>query len=318
MNRFAAAIADPDVPYEITMTVAARDGWLACESVTVAGRPDGPAVGAASLRSLALSLYMQRIREELAEYRGGGLILKETGRTDRTVSYDLPVIAEDWDTFDFAQMRRAVHSTKITAEMAAGAYLEALASPDPEKNRRPTAAAAEKLGASRGHISRLLTQARRDGIEGLGPQRPTRRGASGEVASEPVVRQPVVAAVVTSGLGVLVGRRNDGSPPWTFIAGEVEPGERPEDAAMREVKEETGLLVKHGRVIGERVHPQSGRTMIYLAARPTHGTDVFVGDRAELAEVRWVSLAEADELLPGMFAPVRRYLARELAKEAGK
>jgi hypothetical protein len=41
--------------------------------------------------------------------------------------------------------------------------------------------------------------------------------------------------------------------------------------------------------------------MVYLEARPTHGTDVFVGDEDELAEVRWVSLAEADKLLPGMF-----------------
>lgn len=49
--------------------------------------------------------------------------------------------------------------------------------------------------------------------------------------------------------------------------------------------------------------------MIYMAATPTHGTDVFVGDEVELAEVRWVSLAEAGELLPGMFEPVREYLA---------
>ena len=52
--------------------------------------------------------------------------------------------------------------------------------------------------------------------------------------------------------------------------------------------------------------------MIYLAAETVRGTDVFVGDEAELAEVRWVSLAEADELLPGMFEPVRTYLSRVL------
>jgi 8-oxo-dGTP pyrophosphatase MutT (NUDIX family) len=125
--------------------------------------------------------------------------------------------------------------------------------------------------------------------------------------------QPVVAAIVTSGLGVLIGKRNDGAPPWTFIAGEVEPGEQPADAAVREVKEETGLEVEAGAVIGERVHPKTQRTMIYMAARTVRGTDVFVGDHVELAEVRWVGLAEADELLPGMFGPVREYLARELA-----
>jgi hypothetical protein len=31
--------------------------------------------------------------------------------------------------------------------------------------------------------------------------------------------KPVVVAVVTSPLGVLIGRRADGHPPWTFIGG---------------------------------------------------------------------------------------------------
>lgn len=124
--------------------------------------------------------------------------------------------------------------------------------------------------------------------------------------------QPVAAAIVTSALGVLAGRRNDGKPPWTFIAGEVEPGESPADAAVREVKEETGLEVTAGNVIGRRVHPKTGRTMIYLACAPTEGTDVFVGDPEELAEVRWLPLSEADELLPGMFEPVRAHLDKAL------
>ena len=132
------------------------------------------------------------------------------------------------------------------------------------------------------------------------------------------VQQSVVAAIVTSPKGVLVGRRRDGKPPWTFIAGEVEPGESPEDAAVREVKEETGLLIRAGEIIGERDHPATGRHMIYMAGHPTHGTKVFVGDEAELAEVRWVSLAEADELLPGMFEPVRAYLERTLVPQEGE
>jgi 8-oxo-dGTP pyrophosphatase MutT (NUDIX family)/transcriptional regulator with XRE-family HTH domain len=126
--------------------------------------------------------------------------------------------------------------------------------------------------------------------------------------------QPVAAAIVTSRLGVLVGRRNDGKPPWTFIAGEVEPGESPEFAAVRETKEETGLETQAREEIGRRVHPKTGRTMIYVAAEPVRpgDLDVFVGDSDELAEVRWIGLAEADELLPGMFEPVREHLAREI------
>lgn len=131
---------------------------------------------------------------------------------------------------------------------------------------------------------------------------------------EPATRpehQPVVAAIVTSHLGVLAGRRNDGKPPWTFIAGEIEPGESQADAAVREVKEETGLLVRAGHVeIGRRVHPKTGRTMIYLACTPLEGTEVWVGDEDELAEVRWLTLAEVDELLPGVYGPVREHLGR--------
>lgn len=131
-----------------------------------------------------------------------------------------------------------------------------------------------------------------------------------EPASNPE-HQPVVAAIVTSHLGVLAGRRNDGKPPWTFIAGEIEPGESQVDAAVREVKEETGLLVRAGgSEIGRRVHPKTKRTMIYLACSPVEGTKVFVGDEEELAEVRWLSLEEVDALMPGVFEPVREHLGR--------
>jgi len=53
-----------------------------------------------------------------------------------------------------------------------------------------------------------------------------------------------------------------------------------------------------------------------MAAQPTHGTDIIVGDEDELAEVRWVSLAEADELMAeyGMFGPVHDYLEREIGQ----
>jgi 8-oxo-dGTP pyrophosphatase MutT (NUDIX family) len=125
--------------------------------------------------------------------------------------------------------------------------------------------------------------------------------------------EPVVAAIVTSHAGVLIARRNDGKPPWTFIAGKIEPGESPADAAVREVKEETGLRIRAGGILGRRVHPKTGRTMVYMAARPTHGTDVFVGDTEELAEVRWATPDEADELMGGtIYEPVRAHLRQTL------
>lgn len=125
--------------------------------------------------------------------------------------------------------------------------------------------------------------------------------------------RPVVAAIVTSNRGVLLGRRNDGRPLWTFIAGEIEPGESPADAAIREVKEEAGLVVNYSQTIGRRVHPKTGRPMIYLACVPAGGTDVYVGDRDELAEVRWANLEEISDLMPGLFEPVEQFLREQLS-----
>ena len=52
-------------------------------------------------------------------------------------------------------------------------------------------------------------------------------------------------AIITSAPCVLVGRRSDGRPPWTFLGGKTKPGEPPEDdAAVRETLEETGLWVR--------------------------------------------------------------------------
>jgi 8-oxo-dGTP diphosphatase len=147
----------------------------------------------------------------------------------------------------------------------------------------------------------------------------TKEGTLQSAVPEPPADRPqrpaVITAIVTSSEGVLIGRRNDGKPPWTFIAGENEPRESPADTIVREVKEETGLVIVAGGILGERVHPKTGRHMVYVAARPAgRSLKVIVGDTDELAEVRWVSLAEADELLPGMFEPVREHLAREIGE----
>jgi 8-oxo-dGTP diphosphatase len=132
----------------------------------------------------------------------------------------------------------------------------------------------------------------------------------------PEGRPTIVAAIVVSRLGVLIGRRNDREPLWTLIAGEVKPGERAEDALIREVKEETGLEVRAGEHVGSREHPANGRMVIYIAARPVSGTKVSVSDEAELAEVRWAGLPEVEELLPSMYGPVRDYLIYALSASA--
>ncbi|MPZ59988.1 MAG: NUDIX domain-containing protein [Propionibacteriales bacterium] len=68
-----------------------------------------------------------------------------------------------------------------------------------------------------------------------------------------VRRVPCVGAIIRDGAGrLLVIRR--GHPPaagsWSIPGGRVEPGESDEEAVVREVREETGLAVDVGGLIG--------------------------------------------------------------------
>lgn len=128
--------------------------------------------------------------------------------------------------------------------------------------------------------------------------------------------QPIAAAVVVGTSGLLIGQRNDGSPPWTLLAGEVEPGEQPGDTVIREVKEEAGLEVLLEKEIGRRVHPRTQRIMVYLACRPIREEDeanVHIGDPDELADVQWITGNEVKEYLPDLYKPVRRHIMRLLS-----
>jgi len=97
-------------------------------------------------------------------------------------------------------------------------------------------------------------------------------------------------------------------PPWTFPAGKIEPRDSPEDAAVRETLEQTGLRVRATGVIGSRVHPVTRTRMVYVTAGLADEPGVMAGESGELARVRWVSVAEAEELMGEMSGDVRRYL----------
>ncbi|MFE1575086.1 NUDIX hydrolase [Streptomyces fradiae] len=123
-------------------------------------------------------------------------------------------------------------------------------------------------------------------------------------------RPGIAAAIVVNEGRVLMVRRrvSEGQLSWQFPAGEVEPGEAREDAAVRETQEETGLTVAAVKLLGERVHPKTGRQMSYTACEVLNGT-AHVADTEELAELAWVAHGEIPEYVPyGLFEPVQDYL----------
>lgn len=127
----------------------------------------------------------------------------------------------------------------------------------------------------------------------------------------PESERPAIAAaiIVQDGRVLLVQRRvKEGSLSWQFPAGEVEPGESPSAAAVRETKEETGLTVADKKVLGERIHPNTGRTMIYVACTVIEGEAKLVDDD-ELADFAWPTRGQLTEYVPyGFYPAVQEYL----------
>jgi 8-oxo-dGTP pyrophosphatase MutT (NUDIX family) len=83
---------------------------------------------------------------------------------------------------------------------------------------------------------------------------------------------------------------------WSLPKGKLEPGESWEDAALREVREETGYDCTLGRSLGSITYTHRGKPkeVRWFAMQPNGDP----GERdGEVDELRWLTRAEAGELL---------------------
>jgi len=119
-----------------------------------------------------------------------------------------------------------------------------------------------------------------------------------------------VVAVIADGAGRhlfirrgLQLKRSPGS--WCFVGGELEVGEEPAAAAAREALEEVGLRVRVGAQIHESTSPDGVYRLRWFEASPDPAGQTPTPHPVEVAEIRWLTLAEAvglDPLLPGLKA----------------
>lgn len=106
--------------------------------------------------------------------------------------------------------------------------------------------------------------------------------------SRPVL---VVGAAILTDAGVLAARRTDPAG-WELPGGKVEPGESPEDALVRECREELGIEVKLGDRVGVDI-PLGGvaRLRVWTAVLAS-GVPMVT----EHVELRWLSAADLDSV----------------------
>ena len=104
-----------------------------------------------------------------------------------------------------------------------------------------------------------------------------------------------VAVLIARDGRILLGKRGPSSREpgkWSFPAGFVERGERVERAAVREAREETGLDIIVGDLVG--LYSSDGETVVLAVYEATAVGEPRAGD--DLTEVGWFATAELPEL----------------------
>ncbi|MGI8644617.1 MAG: nucleotide triphosphate diphosphatase NUDT15 [Thermomicrobiales bacterium] len=121
-----------------------------------------------------------------------------------------------------------------------------------------------------------------------------------------------VGVVVTRENAVLLVRRKfHGAGSWSTPGGYLDPGESPERAALRELKEETGITSTDPVVVGvsNDVHNDGKHNVTFWVKVRHVGGDGVLAAPDELLAVRWFAW---DALPSPIYRSFQNYLNRKI------
>ena len=113
----------------------------------------------------------------------------------------------------------------------------------------------------------------------------------------------VALTFIRQGDRILLVRQAYGERYWSLPGGKMEPGESIDQAAIREVKEETGLEVRITRVVGLYSKPAEGGLAVTFEGEVVGGT---LQAANEISECRYCPPEQLPE-------PVRAHLRERVA-----
>lgn len=104
----------------------------------------------------------------------------------------------------------------------------------------------------------------------------------------------IIAAVMNTKGEVLLQRETRRPDREVLVAGYIKPGESAEDAARREITEESGLTVTALRYVGSWPHMNGEMLMLGFAAQ---ATGELRSDSSEILSARWCTPEDAVQSL---------------------
>ena len=124
----------------------------------------------------------------------------------------------------------------------------------------------------------------------------------------------VAIGIVTHNDKILMIKRakKEGNLVWAFPGGKIEDGETKEEACIREVYEETGLNVSIIKLLGERIHPDTGIKIAYFLCKQE--SDKYkILDNSEILEIAYKTKQEFEEdVKTDVYEPVKAYIKQNI------